>query len=391
MSENLSFPVPQLNKVDFNIDGKKYTVQLSISYFDFLILGRENISLVPDYKRTLAKFLYHKIDSEADTLPDFDSFMALPDDVFQQCIDALLLTSHSLQQNYQQHRLEVDMYAAIIAALNDEKEIIKDNSAKAYERIKNNLINIGSMIVSALSDNRISLFMDNLLQAMTVLGEKLASFSPENLQISKEEQDRLVAAYEKWAEYGWTQAPSGAIRQFDTPPENEYAANLFMRKELTKENIAFLFSSILEQKKVKKDDFEDAIGSFNSKQYKACCLLLFSLIDRLVAKIQPSIDQNNQWRRIGNRMIKRLKDMVEEKEGDGLRLLVIYLQQVNTIKCFEVLYKDYPGFTNEPKIINRNFVVHGMTKRKITKQDCLKVFLLYYNLLVLCEDFPNRR
>lgn len=83
--------------------------------------------------------------------------------------------------------------------------------------------------------------------------------------------------------------------------------------------------------------------------------------------------------------------MVEEKEGDGLRLLVIYLQQVNTIKCFEVLYKDYPGFTNEPKIINRNFVVHGMTKRKITKQDCLKVFLLYYNLLVLCEDFPNRR
>ena len=96
------------------------------------------------------------------------------------------------------------------------------------------------MIVSALSDNRISLFMDNLLQAMTVLGEKLASFSPENLQISKEEQDRLVAAYEKWAEYGWTQAPSGAIRQFDTPPENEYAANLFMRKELTKENIRAL-------------------------------------------------------------------------------------------------------------------------------------------------------
>lgn len=391
MSENLSFPVPQRNEVEFNIDGKKYTVKLFISYYDFLVIGWENASLVPDYKRAFAKFLYHKIDSEADALPEFDSFLALPDDVFQQCIEALLLTSNSLQQNYQQHRLEDDMYAAIIASLNDEKEIIKDNTAKTYERIKNNLINIGSMIVSAFSDNSISLFMDNLLQAMSVLGEKLASFSLENLQISKEEQDRLVAAYEKWAEYGWTQAPSAAIRQFDTPPENEYAANLFMRKELTKENITLLFSATLEQKKVKKDDFEDAVECFNSKQYKACCLLLFSLIDRLVAKIQPSVDKNNQWRRIGNRMIKRLKKMVEEKEGDGLQFLVIYLQQVNTIKCFEVFYREYLGFINEPRVINRNFVVHGMTKRKITRQDCLKVFLLYYNLLVLCEDFPNRR
>lgn len=37
----------------------------------------------------------------------------------------------------------------------------------------------------------------------------------------------------------------------------------------------------------------------------------------------------------------------------------------------------------ERKTINRNFVLHGMLLRQVDKNDCLQLYLLYYNILSL--------
>lgn len=48
-------------------------------------------------------------------------------------------------------------------------------------------------------------------------------------------------------------------------------------------------------------------------------------------------------------------------------------------------WKEYP---NKPDIINRNWLMHGMCNYDdVTKSDCVKLFLLYYQLIIFLERY----
>ena len=65
-------------------------------------------------------------------------------------------------------------------------------------------------------------------------------------------------------------------------------------------------------KKIKKKDLDSAIFCYSNKQYKACSLLLFGLIDSRIIKLQPKESK----RHVGLGGTSKLKSKLEEKLTD---------------------------------------------------------------------------
>ena len=61
--------------------------------------------------------------------------------------------------------------------------------------------------------------------------------------------------------------------------------------------------------------------------------------------------------------------------------------------CFThwmIFYKGGDDFKEQPDIMNRNFVDHGMLHRKVRRIDCIQLFLVYYNFLTFEEQLTAR-
>ncbi len=57
----------------------------------------------------------------------------------------------------------------------------------------------------------------------------------------------------------------------------------------------------------------------------------------------------------------------------------------NAYACLGKLFEHGRNFVIQPDLLNRNFLLHGMLTRRVTKRDCDQLFLLYYNWLPLLE------
>ena len=52
---------------------------------------------------------------------------------------------------------------------------------------------------------------------------------------------------------------------------------------------------------------------------------------------------------------------------------------------FGEVFEKGNDFRKQPEVLNRNFLDHGMLTRKVTRKDCVQLFLLYYNILELLD------
>lgn len=58
-----------------------------------------------------------------------------------------------------------------------------------------------------------------------------------------------------------------------------------------------------------------------------------------------------------------------------------HLELLNYSSFMNTLFESARGFRDEPGTLNRNFLHHGMSKRKVLKKDCLKLFVAYHKTL----------
>ena len=71
------------------------------------------------------------------------------------------------------------------------------------------------------------------------------------------------------------------------------------------------------------------------------------------------------------------------KKAYNKSFLYANLYFLNIMETLMALFQDTENFTNEPKMINRNYVVHGMSTRTVTEIDCFKVWSALYSLVVM--------
>ena len=125
---------------------------------------------------------------------------------------------------------------------------------------------------------------------------------------------------------------------------------------------------------------------YRTRQYKSCAMLLFSLLDAKLIRMQRKEDSDPKSKRrsSGTPAIRKIKKRVEEEQDINKKFFLL-LSYTNLFACIETLFEDAKDFKKQPTLINRNFLQHGMLTRKVKKRDCIQLFLLYYNFLEFFE------
>lgn len=227
--------------------------------------------------------------------------------------------------------------------------------------------------------------------AMAVFAHKIADFQ-QNLRniisnthipsISEERKEQLFESHRKWGQYGWTLDPNGAFDElFNSPPIDKKDADSKALKCLKEPEL--LFQEICSHNRVKKSDLTEAVNDFNDKRYKSCALILLSLIDAQLIRFQRMEETQGNGRKVGYKAVLKAQNRIGYKEHHEWLFLAMYYE--NLFACLEKIFESGNDFKNQPDIINRNFLDHGMSTRPIRRKDCLQLFLLYCNVLEMLE------
>lgn len=201
-------------------------------------------------------------------------------------------------------------------------------------------------------------------------------------ELSEEQKEQLRCSHEAWGKYGWTQPPSAPITFLDRPPVDRKDATIKALKYCKNTDLERLFATLLELPHAKKSDINEAIFDFKNRKYKSSALILFALIDARLIRLQRDDDRREKgnYRAVGKGAAKKLFERIEKEQDIHKRTFILFSHQ-NILHCLLTVFADGKDFRVQPDEINRNFVGHGMLTRKVTRKDCVQLFLLYYNLL----------
>ena len=180
--------------------------------------------------------------------------------------------------------------------------------------------------------------------------------------------------YRKWGEYGWITYSNGQlIGVWDKCPDSIVEADRKALSFINKKIIGSICASI-EKSSRNRAVFIEAYMCFERKYYAACASLLISLIDGELISSESNLSFKNKktGKTAGDRMVSAtIKDEMYGLPG------LFHLELVNYEAYISTLFASADGFSCEPKRLNRNYVHHGMNKRKVLRKDCIKLFLAY--------------
>lgn len=202
--------------------------------------------------------------------------------------------------------------------------------------------------------------------------------------ISEERKQELLEIHRMWGSYGWTINPCVAVNTlFDCAPADKKSADSIALKQCSGQKMERIFEVIEKNKRVKKTDFCEAIFDYKHKQYKSSALILFSLIDALLIRLQKKSALDGKRRKVGLNAVNEAKKRTENDLNTELLFTAMFC--TNLFACLEKVFEGGKDFKKQPTVINRNFLDHGMLTRKVTRKDCIQLFLLYYNVLELLD------
>ena len=195
--------------------------------------------------------------------------------------------------------------------------------------------------------------------------------------ISEEQRKALTESYRKWGRIGWTTPIDAPLRFFDIAPDANVtkAHKRVMAFFRVKSDVTRL-CGFIRRYYPNSPDFDSAVFCFENRQYKACALLLFGLIE---SKLIDTQDKKSHLK-TGFGAIKCLEKKQSGVENDGA--LVFYLHSVNMFSCLLEMFRDTENFTLKPRAINRNYLSHGKNKKSVLRRDCIQLFLVLANLSV---------
>lgn len=272
-------------------------------------------------------------------------------------------------------------YSGITESLKTVLDSIRPYSALVNDLRNTGIFSIAESIKEALKP--IADFQETYFRTISESLREFATFSQNLLNaiqipsITAERKQHLIEGYTAWGKFGWTMIPSAAMDLFEDAPEtkkqaNEIALSLFR----THAQVENLFSDIRGCSGIKKSDLEEAIFDFQHRQWKSCAMILYAMIDSKLIRMQPKLPK--QKRKSGSGGVWQLKTKLDEKTSEAM--LITTLQQVNLVACLLTLFADGKDFVEQPDVLNRNFVDHGMLYRHVKRMDCIQLFLALYNL-----------
>ena len=201
--------------------------------------------------------------------------------------------------------------------------------------------------------------------------------------ITEKRKQEILEKHKQWGCYGWTKNPYFEEILFVNITLDKKSADALALKQCSQEKMTLLFGNISEHKRVKKADFAEAVFDFENKKYKSCALVIFALIDSTLIRLQKKSSLKGKRRNVGAKAVTMVKQRTEEDVN--IEIFSINLFYVNLFSCLEKMFENGNDFKQQPDIINRNFLDHGMLIRRVTRKDCIQLFMVYYNMLELLD------
>ncbi len=196
-------------------------------------------------------------------------------------------------------------------------------------------------------------------------------------QISQEEKERILDLSRKLADEQMIATLDEDVAFFENFKCTSKNIKTFYNRYSKGEEFSYLISELKESEKIDKRYLLEAIKNYKHKSYMSCAMLLLSIIDARF--LLTSEDENGLKRKLTSTLaLEKLEEIKEEKTLD-----FVFLIETNTLFILCNMFKHAHNFKKEPDYINRNFLFHGLSKRRIDKYDCIKLFIIcsYVNYL----------
>lgn len=167
--------------------------------------------------------------------------------------------------------------------------------------------------------------------------------------------------------------PDNNIENIPQNQLEEYVIDIYSKNDY--EVLRYSFQIIFqmteydnELQKKKINDLKEAFACLRNGLYNSCTRTMFSLIDNEYCAASELSNQSKNYKRT-----EQISEFIEKLGNE------YYSHAWEKIKKF---YKKCTVNTEEQNKseINRNDLMHGVYNKESTKEDCLKLFLLYQNL-----------
>lgn len=188
-----------------------------------------------------------------------------------------------------------------------------------------------------------------------------------------------------WGENGWTIIPHAPAGLFKTKIADKSERDKIALRYLRKNDMEDLFSN-LQGMRLNHKDLNEAIYCYNNKCYKACAMILCSMIDGMIYKRQPV--KKGSRRKGDSRFFEKIKE--SGLKEDLLQQSFFLLQMNNLIAYLTKLFENGKDFQLDTKVLNRNFLLHGMSKKNVSQKECKQLFLAVYNTKLIIEGVNGR-
>lgn len=390
-----------IKKITLSLNGKAYEIPAYMSVNNLhIFISERNES--KDYKRAISAVIVEKLNANGGVTA-IDEIYEQEDEFFSEFITSVVENDQHIERIYADTSRELSQIERFGVAY---EEYIRDMTKRIADLMKPMVESYSQFVKSIDFGGAIASFQESInhigktylesISGITNVTKMIAS-SLEPFQqlaetigkslsklrfpsITEDEINEWKTNYKKWGELGWTVLPNASFNLFKEIPEDDVSAHKAAMRYCDKASMEYIFSELTE-KKVKKKDLESAIFCYYNGQYKACALLLFGIIDSKLIKAQPK----EKYRAVGIGATNALKQKIKDKNGEE-QLFFTGLYQINLFSCLGTFFTGKDNFVKEPKVINRNYIDHGMNTRDVRKRDCVQLFLATYNL---CETMDE--
>ena len=153
---------------------------------------------------------------------------------------------------------------------------------------------------------------------------------------------------------------------------------LLERKLLILENEE-INQKVFKSKFFKNNAFKSVLECYKSKNYYAGVMVLATMIDGALIKIQ---EKKENRRKIGNNVSKEINNKSDESWS------LEYILDYSLIIWLEKFFENANDFSN--KKLNRNMLLHGMYEKEITELEFFQLLNVVYVMAERLDDWREK-
>lgn len=189
---------------------------------------------------------------------------------------------------------------------------------------------------------------------------------------------------EYWAEKNWIIVLSLHYVEIQTlffSKSNDTKKNNLYLMEEVKKNLKNeeINQKVFKSKFFKNNAFKSVLECYKSKNYYAGVMVLATMIDGALIKIQ---EKKENRRKIGNNVSKEINNKSDESWS------LEYILDYSLIIWLEKFFENANDFSN--KKLNRNMLLHGMYEKEITELEFFQLLNVVYVMTERLDDWREK-